>query len=55
MARFRIHKVYKLIKNAYGKSEFFESFPHYLLPFFLENQNKKIESKLSILDEIPTI
>lgn len=52
---FRIHKVYKLIKNGYGKGEFFESFPHYLLPFFLENQNKKIESKLSILDEIPTI
>ena len=52
---YKIHKVYKLIKEGYGEGSYFESFPHYLLPFFLRNIKDKIENALTKLDELKKI
>lgn len=53
-AQYKIHKIYKLIKKGYGKGDYFESFPHFLLPFFLNNI-KEIDEKKLILNELPKI
>lgn len=52
---YKIHKVYKLIKTGYGIGDFYESFPHFLLPFFLNDIKKKIETNLVKLEELPKI
>lgn len=52
---YKIHKVYKLMKEDYGVGSFYESFPYYLLPFFLKHVTFEIEDKLKNLDDLPKI
>ena len=51
---YKVHKIYKLIKKSYGKGEYFDSFPHFLLPFFL-NKLKENEKEKLILNALPKI